>query len=54
MGLVPETALGRLFRDLLGWANQALAVQADASYLMVARLPLPILPLATTIEQAAL
>jgi len=36
MGLVPENRLGRLYRDLLGMANQELALHADEFYLMVA------------------
>ena len=39
-GLVPTTAVGRLFRDALGRANQTLAARADAAYLLVAGLPL--------------
>jgi len=39
-GLVPPYPLGRLFRDLLGWANQALAAAADEVYLLVAGIPL--------------
>jgi adenosylcobinamide kinase/adenosylcobinamide-phosphate guanylyltransferase len=33
MGLVPETPLGRAFRDLTGWAHQRLARAADEIYL---------------------
>jgi adenosylcobinamide kinase/adenosylcobinamide-phosphate guanylyltransferase len=33
MGLVPETPLGRVFRDLTGLAHQRLAVVADELYL---------------------
>ena len=39
-GLVPPYPLGRLYRDLLGRANQQLAARADRVYLMVAGLPL--------------
>ena len=39
-GVVPATALGRSYRDLLGWANQRVAQAADSVYLMVAGLPL--------------
>ena len=44
MGLVPANKMGRLYRDLLGKANQLLAQQADEVYLMVAGLPVPIKP----------
>lgn len=44
MGLVPANKMGRLYRDLLGRANQLLAEQADEVYLMVASLPVPIKP----------
>ncbi len=40
LGLVPGTSVGRVFRDALGRANQALAARADAVYLLVAGLPL--------------
>jgi adenosylcobinamide kinase/adenosylcobinamide-phosphate guanylyltransferase len=39
MGLVPETKLGRIYRDMLGKANQLLASHATEVYLMVACLP---------------
>lgn len=39
-GLVPTNQMGRLYRDLLGKANQRLAWQADEVYLMIAGLPL--------------
>ncbi len=35
-GLVPENKLGRLYRDMLGQANQQLAKCADEVYLMAA------------------
>jgi len=41
-GLVPANKMGRLYRDLLGRANQLLAEEADEVYLMVAGLPVPI------------
>jgi len=41
-GVVPPSPLGRIYRDLLGWANQRLAEVANAVYLMVAGLPLNI------------
>jgi adenosylcobinamide kinase/adenosylcobinamide-phosphate guanylyltransferase len=43
-GLVPDNQVGRLYRDLLGKANQMLAQAADEVYLMVAGLPVLIKP----------
>jgi adenosylcobinamide kinase/adenosylcobinamide-phosphate guanylyltransferase len=40
MGVVPEYALGRAFRDLNGKANQMLAQAADTVYFVAAGLPL--------------
>jgi adenosylcobinamide kinase/adenosylcobinamide-phosphate guanylyltransferase len=40
MGLVPPYPLGRLYRDILGRANQQLAAAADRVYLMMAGLPI--------------
>jgi len=42
MGLVPDTKVGRIYRDLLGKANQLLAQQATEVYLMVACLPVQV------------
>ncbi len=39
LGLVPPYPLGRVYRDLLGWANQALARSADRVIFMVAGIP---------------
>ncbi len=39
LGVVPPYPLGRLYRDVLGRANQQLAAAADRVYLMVAGLP---------------
>jgi adenosylcobinamide kinase / adenosylcobinamide-phosphate guanylyltransferase len=44
LGLVPEYPLGRLFRDALGRLNQRAAAAADAVYLLVAGLPVPLKP----------
>lgn len=41
-GLVPATRIGRLYRDLLGKANQSLAQHVNEVYLMVAGLPVKI------------
>lgn len=46
-GLVPDTPLGRLYRDLLGQANQTLAAQAQTVYLMVAGLAIDVRRLAS-------
>lgn len=53
MGVVPESSLGRQFRDLLGWANQSLARHASATYLMVAGFSVNVTRIASTVEQAA-
>ena len=42
LGLVPLYPSGRLYRDLLGHANQVLAAQADEVYWLVAGIPVPI------------
>jgi adenosylcobinamide kinase/adenosylcobinamide-phosphate guanylyltransferase len=41
-GLVPETPLGRAFRDEAGLVNQQLAVSAHQVLLMVAGLAMPV------------
>ncbi|MCF4151240.1 bifunctional adenosylcobinamide kinase/adenosylcobinamide-phosphate guanylyltransferase [Dethiosulfovibrio sp. F2B] len=38
-GLVPPYPLGRIFRDIAGWANQRIAKEADSVYLMIAGIP---------------
>ncbi len=40
MGLVPPYPLGRVYRDLLGEANQEVARVADRVYLLVAGIPM--------------
>ena len=42
LGLVPPYQMGRVYRDLLGRANQSLARAADDVYWMVAGIPVPI------------
>lgn len=44
LGLVPANRVGRLYRDLLGKANQILAQPADEIYFMVAGIPMSIKP----------
>lgn len=41
-GVVPAYPLGRVFRDLLGWANKQIAERADEVIWMVAGIPVPI------------
>ncbi|MCG2658933.1 MAG: bifunctional adenosylcobinamide kinase/adenosylcobinamide-phosphate guanylyltransferase [Kiritimatiellae bacterium] len=40
LSVVPEHALGRTFRDLAGWLNQAVAAEADTVVFVAAGLPL--------------
>ena len=44
MGLVPASRMSRLYRDLLGRANQILAEEVDEVCLMVSGLPVTIKP----------
>ena len=46
LGVVPDTNLGRVFRDLLGRVNQEFAAAADEVYLITAGLPLQLKPTA--------
>lgn len=46
LSLVPDNALGRRYRDLLGKINQCVAARADAVYYLIAGLPLEIKALA--------
>jgi adenosylcobinamide kinase/adenosylcobinamide-phosphate guanylyltransferase len=52
-GVVPPTPLGRVFRDLLGWANQDVAAQAEGVYLLVAGVAVEVKSLGVSVEQAA-
>jgi len=49
LGLVPETALGRVWRDATGRANQAAAQAADEVFFLVAGLPLRVKPTSGTL-----
>ena len=40
LGLVPPYQMGRIYRDVLGWANQRLAREADTVLFMVAGIPM--------------
>lgn len=39
-GIVPDNALARRYRDLLGWVNQRAAATSDEAHLIVSGLPL--------------
>ncbi|RJF72187.1 bifunctional adenosylcobinamide kinase/adenosylcobinamide-phosphate guanylyltransferase [Deinococcus cavernae] len=39
-GIVPDNALARRYRDVLGWVNQRCAQASDEAYLLVSGLPL--------------
>ena len=43
-GIVPENQLARKYRDLAGWANQAMAAVCDRVVWTVAGIPVPIKP----------
>ncbi len=45
LGLVPPYPLGRLYRDLLGRANQRLAARAEQVIFMIAGIPMRLAPL---------
>jgi adenosylcobinamide kinase/adenosylcobinamide-phosphate guanylyltransferase len=42
LGLVPDNAVGREFRDLLGWVNQRLAKSCQEVVFMIAGIPVKI------------
>jgi adenosylcobinamide kinase/adenosylcobinamide-phosphate guanylyltransferase len=42
LGVVPAYQMGRAYRDILGWANQRIAREADEVLWMVAGIPVPI------------
>lgn len=45
-GIVPDTPLGRAFRDAQGWLNQAVASRCDTVILVAAGIPLRLKPAA--------
>lgn len=49
-GLVPPYPLGRVYRDLLGWAHQRLAARADRVYLVVAGIPIDLRKLEASVD----
>lgn len=51
-GIVPDHAMGRMFRDLLGLANQRIAASATATYWMLAGLAINATAIASTTDQA--
>lgn len=52
-GVVPATALGRAYRDLLGLVNQTLVTAADIAYLVVAGRLLPLRQATSTLTLRA-
>jgi adenosylcobinamide kinase/adenosylcobinamide-phosphate guanylyltransferase len=42
MGIVPDNALARAFRDIAGRANQKMAAAADEVYLCVSGIPVKV------------
>jgi adenosylcobinamide kinase/adenosylcobinamide-phosphate guanylyltransferase len=53
LGLVPETPLGRRFRDEAGWLNQDIAALADRVVFVVAGLPLVLKEATTLLSRTA-
>ncbi|WP_431308182.1 bifunctional adenosylcobinamide kinase/adenosylcobinamide-phosphate guanylyltransferase [Deinococcus arenicola] len=43
-GIVPDNALARRYRDVLGWVNQRCAAASDEAVLLVSGLPLQLKP----------
>ncbi|MGY8769034.1 MAG: bifunctional adenosylcobinamide kinase/adenosylcobinamide-phosphate guanylyltransferase [Pirellulales bacterium] len=52
-GVVPDHLAGRIFRDLLGFANQRFTASATATYWMIAGLAINATELASSIEHSA-
>jgi adenosylcobinamide kinase/adenosylcobinamide-phosphate guanylyltransferase len=51
MGVVPEYPLGRTYRDLLGKANQIMALYSDSVYLLVCGIPVDVKHLNRVLEK---
>lgn len=51
MGIVPDNALAREYRDLAGLVNQKIAAKADEVYLVVSGLPVDIKKLAANLAE---
>ncbi len=54
LGIVPSSPLGRLYRDILGRVNQAVAARADRVYLTVAGLSIDVKSSAVHISEVSL
>ncbi|GBF07702.1 bifunctional adenosylcobinamide kinase/cobinamide phosphate guanyltransferase, cobU [Deinococcus aerius] len=48
-GIVPDNALARRYRDVLGWVNQRAAAASDEAWLLVSGLPVRLKPSALNI-----
>lgn len=51
LGLVPENQLGRLYRDILGKANQIVAEEAAHVYLVIAGIPVELKALSQQLKE---
>ena len=54
LGVAPATPLGRVYRDILGRVNQAVAARADRVYLMVAGIAVEIKSPGAVIKNAGM
>lgn len=52
LSIVPPYPLGRIYRDLLGWANQRMAGEADEAYIVFAGIPVELKALSKMIAVA--
>ena len=52
LGIVPDNALSREYRDLSGWVNQKFAAAADEAYLVICGLPVELKKIAACIQSA--